>query len=144
MRRLGLLLAVVVLAAVGAFAAISFFNARDDAGVGAGAGGSPSEAPGVPLSQLGGVTAPAGVPAGNVVVLYSDAAQKAPLDALAEEIAGTPSADLQQAGQAVLVRRDVAARGIVAVAGDRGVRVTDPADPNLRAFIEGNLGAAAG
>ena len=34
MKRLGLVLAVVVLAALGAFAAIAFFNARDDAGVG--------------------------------------------------------------------------------------------------------------
>jgi hypothetical protein len=44
----------------------------------------------------------------------------------------------------VLVRRAAAADGIVAIAGDQGVRVTDPADPNLRAFIEGHLGAAAG
>jgi hypothetical protein len=140
MRRLGLLLAVVVLAALGAFAAISFFNARDDAGVGAPA----TEAPGVPLAELGGVTAPAGVAPGNVVILYSDTAQKATLEALAQEIAGPTNSDLEQAGQAVLVRRDAAASGIVALAGDRGVRVTDPADPNLRAFVEGNLGAAAG
>jgi hypothetical protein len=139
MRRLGLLLAVVVLAALCAFGAIAFLNARDDAGVGA----PTTEAPGTPLSQLGGVTAPDTTP-GNVVVLYSQAAQKAPLDALAEDIAGPPNADLEEAGQAVLVRRDGAANGIVAIAGGRGVRVTDPADPSLRAFIEGNLGAAAG
>jgi hypothetical protein len=139
MRRLGLLLAVVVLAALCAFGAIAFLNARDDAGVGAPA----TEAPGVPLSQLGGVTAPA-TQSGNVVVLYSQPAQKAALDALAEDIAGPASTDLEDAGQAVIVRSDDAANGIVAVAGDRGVRVTDPADPSLRAFIEGNLGAAAG
>jgi hypothetical protein len=137
MRRLGLLIAVVVLAAIGAFAAISFFNARDDSGVGA----SRDQGPGVALSQLGGVTAPSGVPAGNVVVLYSDASQRAALDALAQDIAGPPSSDLEQAGQAVLVRRDGSAHGIVAVAGGRGVRVADPGDPNLRAFIEGHLGA---
>jgi hypothetical protein len=140
MRRLGLLLAVVVLAALGAIAAIAFFNARDDAGVGAPA----SEAPGVPLAELGGVTTPSGVPPGNVVVLYAQEDQKAALDALAEDIAGPPSSDLEQAGQAVLVRRGAAANGIVAIAGDRGVRVTDPADPALRAFIEGHLGATAG
>ena len=143
MRRLGLLLAVVVLAALGAFGAIAFFNARDDAGVGAGAGGSASGAPGVPLSELGGVPAQTDTPPGNVVVLYSESAQKATLDALAQDIAGPPSPDLERAGQAVLVRRSPAADGIVAVAGDRGVRVTDPADPSLRAFIEGHLGAAA-
>jgi hypothetical protein len=139
MRRLGLLIAVVVLAALGAFGAIAFFNARDDAGVGAPEG----DAPGVAVSELG-VTAPAGVPEGNVVVLFSDAGQKATLDALAEDIAGPPNPELEQAGQAVIVRRDPAADGIVAVAGEQGLRVADPADPSLRAFIEGNVGASAG
>jgi hypothetical protein len=139
MRRLGLLLAVVALAAVCAFGAIAFLNARDDAGVGE----PSSDTPGVALSQLGGVTAPS-TQSGNVVVLYSDTAQKATLDALAADIAGPPSTELEQAGQAVIVRRQAAANGIVAIAGDRGVRVTDPADPSLRAFIEAHLGAAAG
>jgi hypothetical protein len=138
-----MVVAVVLLAALGAFAAIAFFNARDDAGVSGGVSGPASEAPGVPLSELGGVSAPS-TRAGNVVILYSDPAHKAALDALAEDIAGPPSRELEQAGQAVLVRRDAGAKGIVAIAGDRGVRVTDPADPGLRAFIEGNLGAAAG
>jgi hypothetical protein len=141
MRRLGLLIAVVVLAALGALAAIAFFNARDDAGVGAPA----TEAPGVPLSELGEAAgqAPA-VPEGNVVLLYSDAAAKPQLDALAEDIAGPPSSELEEAGQAVIVREAPAAQGVVAVAGDRGLRVTDPADPQLRAFIEAHLGGAAG
>ena len=137
MRRLGLLLAVVVVAALGAFAAIAFFNARDDAGVSS----PPAAGPGVPLSQLGGVQAPVTKP-GNVVVLYSDSDSHAALEALAEDIAGPPSTDLEQAGQAVLVRKAPAADGIVAIAGDRGVRVTDPADPALRAFIEAHLGGA--
>ena len=141
MRRLGLLIAVVVLAALGAFAAIAFFNARDDAGVGAPA----TEAPGVPVSELGAAAGQApDVPEGNVVVLYSGAGSRAPLEALAEEIAGPPSAELEEAGQAVVVREAQAAQGIVAIAGERGVRVTDPADPRLRAFIEAHLGAAAG
>ena len=78
------------------------------------------------------------------MILYSDAAQRAELQALADDIAGPTSADLEGAGQAVIVRRDGAAGGIVAIAGDQGIRVTDPADPNLRAFIEGRLGADAG
>ena len=141
MRRLGLLLAVLVLAALGAFAAIAFFNARDDAGVGTPA----TEGPGVPLSQLGGVgTTEVDTPAGNVVVLYADAAQRAQVQALADDIAGPATQGLEDSGQAVIVRRDQAANGIIAIAGDRGVRVTDPADPELRAFIEGHLGADAG
>ena len=143
MKRLGLVLAVVVLAALGAFAAIAFFNARDDAGVGTSA--SDAGAPGVPLSALGDIgTTRIDTPAGNVVILYSDAAQRAELQALADDIAGPTSADLEEAGQAVIVRRDGAAGGIVAIAGDHGIRVTDPADANLRAFIEGRLGADAG
>ena len=78
------------------------------------------------------------------MILYSDAAQRAELQALADDIAGPTSADLEEAGQAVIVRRDGAAGGIVAIAGDHGIRVTDPADANLRAFIEGRLGADAG
>jgi hypothetical protein len=78
------------------------------------------------------------------VVLYSDATQRAQLQALADDIAGPTSPDLEQAGQAVIVRRDGVAGGIVAIAGDQGIRVTDPADPNLRAFVEGRLGADAG
>jgi hypothetical protein len=143
MKRLGLVLAVVVLAALGAFAAIAFFNARDDAGVGTSA--SDSGAPGVPLSELGDVgTTRVDTPAGNVVILYSDATQRPQLQALADDIAGPTSPDLEQAGQAVIVRRDGGAGGIVAIAGDQGIRVADPADPNLRAFIEGRLGADAG
>ena len=141
MRRLGLVLAVVVLAALGAFAAIAFFNARDDAGVGAPAGAGP----GVPLAELGAVAdaAPA-VPAGNVVLLYSDAGARADLEALAQDIAGPPNDDLVQAGQAVVVQRAPAADGVVAIAGERGLRVDDPADPSLRAFVEAHLGAASG
>lgn len=141
MRRLGLLLAVLVLAALGAFGAIAFFNARDDAGV-----NTPTSAgPGAPAAQVGGVaTQPTGTPAGNVVILYSDAAQRAALVALGEDIAGPPSKDLEDAGQAVLVRRSADADGIVAVANGRAVRVTDPSDASLRAFVEGQLGARAG
>lgn len=138
MRRLGLLLAVVVLAALGAFAAIAFFNARDDAGVAT----PPATGPGVPLSQLGGVQAPS-TQEGNVVLLYSDDASRAPLQALAEDIAGPPSPEVEQAGQAVIVRESPAADGIVAVAGDRGLRVSDPADPALRGFIEAYLGGGS-
>ena len=138
MRRLGLLIAVVVLAALGAFAAIAFFNARDDAGVAT----PTATGPGVPVSQLGGVQAPS-TQAGNVVLLYSDDASRAQLESLAEDIAGPASPELEQAGLAVLVRKSPAADGIVAVAGDRGLRVTDPADPALRAFVESYLGGGA-
>ena len=141
MRRLGLVLAVVALAALGAFAAIAFFNARDDAGVGSPAGARP----GVPVAELGAVAdAAPDVPAGNVVLLYSDVAARADLEALAQDITGPPSDDLVQAGQAVVIERAAAADGVVAIAGDRGLRVADPSDPSLRAFVEAHLGAASG
>jgi hypothetical protein len=136
MRRLGVILGVLVLAAAGAFAAVSFFNARDDAGV-----SSTTAGPGVPLASLGAVAQQVPrLPAGNVVVLYADAAQRAALQSLAEDVAGPPSADLQAAGQAVVVRRDAQAGGIVAVAGDRALRATAPDDPALRTFVETSLG----
>jgi hypothetical protein len=136
MRRLGVILGVLVLAAAGAFAAVSFFNARDDAGVGTADAG-----PGVPVAQLGALAGRVPhLPDGNVVVLYADPAQRAPLEALGEQIAGAPSADLEAAGQAVVVRREPEAGGVVAVAGGRALRASGPSDPALRSFVERSLG----
>ena len=78
------------------------------------------------------------------MILYSDAAQRAELQALADDIAGPTSADLEDAGQAVIVRRDGAAAASSPSPATTGSGSTDPADPNLRAFIEGRLGADAG
>ena len=139
MRRLGLLLAVVVLAALGAFAAIAFFNARDDAGVETPTGTSPRR-PAVAAQRRPGPGDDGGQR--RPPVLRRRVARRA--EALAEDIAGPPSPELEDAGQAVLVRKAAAAGGIVAIAGDRGLRVTDPGRPALRAFIEARLGAALG
>ncbi len=140
MRRLALGLAALVLAAGAAVAAIAFFTARDDAPVARESG------PGAPVEKLGRAArdAPRTTP-GNVQLLHADRADAATLEALAEEVAGPPSPELEAAGQAVLVRRvpDVG-HGVLALAGDRGLRTDDPEDPRLRAFVETWLGRAAG
>jgi len=139
-RRLALALAALLLAAGAAVAAVAFFAARDDAPVARDPG------PGVPAERLGPAArdAPRTTP-GNVQLLYADRAAAAPLRALAEEVAGPPSPELEAAGQAVLVRRVPAVgHGVLALAGDRGLRTDDPNDPRLRAFVEAWLGRAAG
>ncbi len=140
MRGLALGIAALVLAAVAAVAAIAFFAARDDAPVARDTG------PGVPVARLGPTArdAPATQP-GNVQLLHADRADAATLRALAEEVAGPPSPELEAAGQAVLVRRlPAVGHGVLALAGDRGLRTDDPADPRLRAFVEAWLGRAGG
>ncbi len=140
MRRLAVGLAALVLAAAAAVAAVAFFVARDDAPV------APEGGPGVAVERLGPAArdAPRTRP-GNVQLLHADRADAAPLRALAEEVAGPPSAELEAAGQAVLVRRAAAVgHGVLALAGGRGLRTDDPADPRLRAFVEAWLGRAGG
>jgi len=140
LRRAGLVLAVVVLAAAGAIAAVAFLNARDDAAVTAAPG------PGEPL-PAGARRYPAerGLAAGNVIVLHRASAGGTALRALAVEIAGPPSVDLRTAGQAVLVSTVDLDPGppIEARAAGRRQRAARADDPALRAFIEFWLGRGA-
>jgi hypothetical protein len=139
-KRVGIVLAVVVLAAAGAFGAIAFFNARDDAGV-----NTQQTGPGVPVAQLGPIANEAPkTQAGNVVLLYANRSQRPALDALANDVAGPATPALQAAGQAVIVQHASDAGGVVAIAGKRGLRVATPSDPQLRAFVEAWLGRASG
>jgi hypothetical protein len=140
-RRLAAILGALVLAVAAAAGAVAFFNARDDAEVarGGGAGG-----PGVPVERLGPAAERARqTTPGNVQLLYADRTDAPALRRLAEAVAGPPSPELEAAGQAVLVVREPAVgHGVLALAGGRGLRTDDPADPRLRAFVEAWLGRA--
>lgn len=136
MRIAGIALLVVALVAIGGFALSSFVNGRDSASVDTGGG------PGVPRADDRGslgAEADVGVP-GNVVLLHAAAQDGAALQTLAADVAGPPSPELERAGQAVLVRRDPGAGGIVAVSSTHVLRVTSDDDPQLRAFVEAWLG----
>lgn len=136
MRVAGIAVLVVALVAIGAFAISSFVNGRDSASIDTATG------PGTPRTQEGGALGPqadVGVP-GNVVLLHAAAADGAALQALADDIAGPSSPELEQAGQAVIVRRDPQADGVVAVSSTHVLTVGSPDDPRLRAFVEAWLG----
>lgn len=135
MRIAGIAVLVVALVAIGGFALSSFVNGRDSASVDTGAG------PGTPRSEDDalGPQGDVGVP-GNVVLLHAAAADGPALQALADDVAGPASPELEQAGQAVLVRRDPQAGGIVAVSSTHVLRSSSADDPQLRAFVEAWLG----
>lgn len=137
MRAVGIAVLVVACVAIGGVAISSFLNGRDDAAVHSSAG------PGDARTTAGnlGAQADVGVP-GNIVLLYSAAADGPALQALADDIGGPASPELERAGQAVLVRRDPQSGGIVAVSATRVLRASSPDDPQLRSFVESWLGDA--
>lgn len=137
MRTAALAVLVVAVVAVGGLALSSFVTGRDSASVSTAAG------PGTARTGDDGLGAAAdvGVP-GNVVLLHADAVDGPALRALADDVAGPPSPELEQAGQAVIVRRAPEAGGIVALSATRILRVPSADDPQLRAFVEAWLGHA--
>lgn len=128
-RALRVLLAVV-LAVAGLVAIATFLQSRDDAGLDDAAAPG-EEAPGQDAATLR---------RGNVILGFADPADRAPLRAVAEEIAGPPEPELEEAGQAVLLERRADGPGVEALAFRRRLSATGPDDPELRTFIEYWLG----
>lgn len=130
-RRAGLTVAVLVVAALGVFAVIALLNSRDDATV------TGSDGPGV--ARVAGarpVVAP-----GNVVLLYSDERLTSALRSFALDVGGPATPELERAGQAVVVRRQPGLRvPVVAITTDRRLDARGTDDPRLRAFAEYWLG----
>ena len=134
MRRAGLVALTAIIVVAGLFAFAAFFGARDDAGL------SDTSGPGEAAPDQTSRT----LRQGNVILTFSDPADRAPLRELAAEVGGPPDPALVHAGQSVLVQRDPAATGIEALAFRRRLRATGPDDPQLRAFIEYFLGRGDG
>lgn len=136
MRKLVGTLLAVALAVVGVIGLIAFFNERDESTTGGDpvqpSPGTARAAPGDPLVERG-----------NVVLRYADGSLTPKLEALAADLGAPDSPELRAVGQAVVLRRDPQASGIVAEAFKNTLTVTDPADPRLQAFIERWLGQAA-
>jgi tRNA threonylcarbamoyladenosine modification (KEOPS) complex Pcc1 subunit len=137
MRIAGIAALVVVVVVIGGFGLATFVNGRDSASVdsAAGPGTARTEA------EAAGSQADVGTP-GNIVLLHAGAQDGATLRALADDVAGPASPELERAGQAVIVRQDPQAGGVVAVSSTRVLRVPAADDPQLRAFIEAWLGNA--
>lgn len=134
-RPLVIGLGVTVLVIAAGLGVLTFFGARDDSTL------DPQEGP--------GIARPAGqqpvVRTGNVVLLYRDPADRAPLEALQDELSGPPDPALEAAGQAVLVRRSPALSTRVAtLSASHRLDLPAPADPRVRSFAEFWLGRASG
>jgi hypothetical protein len=81
---------------------------------------------------------------GNVVMVYGPPAPPRDLTALARDIAGGPyDPALEQAGQAVILARQPATQGVVALAWGHRLRAASASDPALRAFADTWLGRGA-
>ncbi len=136
MRRLAGALAIIVLAVAGLFGLLAFFNSRDDSTTG-GRTGAP--APGVAAPAAGGAL----LKGGNVVLAFSDPTFASRLKALAGSLGAPDTPELRAAGQAVVLRPDPKAGGVIARAYRHTLTVNTPADPRLQDFIERWLGRVA-
>jgi predicted ribosomally synthesized peptide with SipW-like signal peptide len=134
LQRLAVGLAVLVVAAIGAAAALAYFNSRDDSTV------APAGGPGT-VRAAG--SAPAVEP-GNVLLQFSDERQTAGLRALALDTGGKATPALIAAGQAVIVQRRTGLRvPVIAYTSRRRLQADGHDDPRLRAFVEYWLGRDA-
>ena len=134
MRRAGLVAVTAIIVIAGAIAFVAFFGSRDEAGL------DPTAGPGEPAPEQTSRT----LRQGNVILTFSDPADRPALRALAEDIGGPPDPSLVHAGQSVLVQRDPEATGIAALAFRRRLRAGAADDPQLRAFVEHYLGRGDG
>jgi hypothetical protein len=129
-----LAIAATAVAVIGVAALAAFFVSRDDATV-------PREGQGPGVARA--TNARPQVRPGNVVLLYSDERLTSGVRAFARRIAGEPSAALEAAGQAVLVRRQPNLTvPVTAVTASRRLQASGPDDPALESFVEYWLGKA--
>lgn len=134
-RRLLLGAGLLVLAAIAAAVAISFFNSRDSSTV------THPPGPGTVRATNAGPH----VGTGNVVLMYADPAERKPLNALADAEAGPASPALESAGQAVILQHDATLDvGVRAVTAGHSLDAQSSGDPALRNFVEFWLGRAPG
>ena len=131
MRRGVLIAAAALVTAAAILGLLAFFASRDDSTIGEEASAPGLAAPDAAADEL---------ERGNVVVRYAEPRDAAALRELAREF-GPESLAAQ--GQAVIVRRDAEAAGILAEAYKRRIRASAPEDPKLREFVQYWLGRGA-
>lgn len=124
-------------------AALAFFDARDDATVPPAAGGSPGRAVTPAAEDAAWKRDAQALAAGNVILRYGAPSDRAPLAALARDVAGPTSKALLSSGQAVIVRHAASQAGVLARAYAHELLARSPRDPRLRAFVDAWLGRAA-
>src|ERR1700748_3776923 len=141
MRRWLLVVAGALILAAGLVVLVSVFGARDEGGVQGGSDASPGTAVTDHCAAAFGDAALARyLRLGNVLVAYADPSQRAALEQLRDALAGPHSPVLENAGEAVILRRRADVHGIAARAWARMLDVTTPSDPRLSQMIEHELG----
>ena len=134
MRRGAIIAAITVLTIAAVLGVLAFFNARDDSTI-----GEERTAPGKPDPALTSDQ----LRRGNVVLLYSRPADRAPLEKLADDLAGPVDPTLTEAGQSILIERRPRGEKIIANAYKRSLVVDSAEDPRLRDFATYWLGRGA-
>jgi hypothetical protein len=124
-------------AVAGVIALIAYFNAHD-APTTSGSGGGPGQADAAATS--------AQLRAGNVILQYTNPADRAPLQQIAVTEAGTdrPGPSLIASGQAVIVGRVARGPGVTALAYRRTLHAPSAKDPAVEDFVSAYLGQGAG
>jgi hypothetical protein len=136
MRKFGGTLLAIAIAVVGVIGLIAFFNSRDSSTAG---GERTQPDPGVASTVPGDSL----LEQGNVVLRYSDRTFTPALRKLASDLGAPDSPELRAAGQAVVLRLDPKAGGVIADAFKHTLTVVKPSDPRLQSFIERWLGQVA-
>lgn len=157
MRRLLPILVGAVIVVAGLIGLLSIFNGRDSAGVET---GDAPQGPGVlettpgdpPTSGDAGdgalraegnvddASLVAALAQGNVALVYGTPEPPPALEQLRDDAAGPFDAGLAAVGQTAFLVRRPGVDGIQALAWQRRLTVSDPADPELTAFIDAWLG----
>jgi hypothetical protein len=158
-RALPVLIGIVIVAA-GLLGLLALFNNRDTADVSAG----PAQGPGV-LEQQPGDPPTSGTPGdarlqregavqdavllralsiGNVALVYGTPEPPPELVRLRDDATGSFDPELAAAGQMAFFVRRPGIEGVQALAWMRRLETDDPADPQLRQFIDTWLGKGQG
>ena len=159
-RRAVPVLVGLVLVAAGLFGLMQLFTGRDDADITAGASQGPGaleEQPGDPPTSGAVEPAPIGregeVPdellvyalsLGNVALVYGSRQPPPELVQMRDDATGPFDPELAAAGQMALLVRRPGSEGIQALAWMRRLQVADPADAQLRDFVDAWLGKGRG
>jgi hypothetical protein len=130
-----------LLLVVGLLVLALLFGARDDSGVGGGTSAIPGARVSDPCAAaFGDAKLAASLRRGNVVLAYTDPADRPALERLRDDLAGAPDPILEQAGQAVVLVERPNLSGVAARSWNRTLDVGSPTDPRLTVLVEHELG----
>lgn len=140
-RRIGGWLVAFVIGLAAVVGLMLFLNSRDQAHVDPSAVVLPGQPFTTPQQYLDAPRTRQ-LRAGDVFLIYGERTAPPALVALQDRLSGPPDPALEEAGQAVVLVRRVGVGGVVALGGERILRVAAADDPQLEQFATQLLGGA--